>query len=96
MGEHGWITTKNGKIEYEVQCNEAFRYEAYCTEEGMKLIVNVLNTRSGIVISRECAEDTLKELKQTAADVGGCDHDVNICICHIYRLIDDWQQALEE
>lgn len=37
----------------------------------------------------KCLSECAKELKQMVADLGGCDHTVGICECHIINLANE-------
>jgi hypothetical protein len=38
---------------------------------------------------RKCLAECSKELSQIVKDLGGCDHSVGICECHLIRLAEE-------
>jgi len=45
-------------------------------------------------IEFEIFYELLNIAKQTVKDVGGCDHSVGICICELYRTIEDAEKII--
>lgn len=63
----------------------------YLVGHGMEKAVDDALTKSADRI--HLLDEAKLELDQLLEDIGGCDHEVNICACSLVRLVDDIKKA---
>jgi len=62
--------------------------------ELVRAIAQVKAENAALCLMEKNYRMFLDELKNTLQEIGGCDHAINICVCHLIKLAEDSELAL--